>query len=44
MGKWGEPMDIGGGESPSGGIRHKWGGALEDTMFYSEIIDALQIS
>ena len=28
MGKWGwEPMDVGGGKSPSGGegIGHKWG-------------------
>ena len=28
----GEPMDVGGGESPGGGIEHKWGGDLEDTI------------
>ena len=28
----GKPMDVGGGESASGGIGHKWGRNLEDTM------------
>ena len=32
MGKWGEPMDVGGGESPNGGGLGKNGEDLEDSM------------